>query len=169
MSVQWRGAKNGKEQIMRSATYTFAAALLAATWQFSPASAQTPPTPSAPADTSQAQSPADRPPIQSPADTPPAQSPAPDNPAATILDQKLDATAAAMQRVASLKRDYIQLLEATSPDDQPRIVNEASNAIEKAVTDQGLSVEEYTAILQVAEDDPQLRQKIIDRIQASAK
>jgi hypothetical protein len=131
--------------------YTFAAAVLAATWQFSPANAQTPPT-------------------QSPqANTPQAQSPAPGNPAASISDQKLDATAAAIQRVASLKRDYIQLLEASPPDDQRRIVNEASNAIEKAVTDQGLSLEEYTAILEVAQDDPQLRQKIIERIQAPAK
>jgi hypothetical protein len=136
---------------MRSVTYTFVAALLAVVGQISAASAQTPST-------------------QSPqADTPQAQSPAPDNPAANIPDQKLDATAAAMQRVASLKRDYIRLLEASSPDDQPRIVNEASSAIEKAVTDQGLSVEEYTAILEVAQDDPQLRQKIIERIQAPAK
>jgi hypothetical protein len=139
-----------KEQIMRPVTYTFAAALLAASWQFSAANAQTPP----------AQSPQ--------TDTPQAQSPAPANPAASIPDQKLDAAAAAIQRVASLKRDYLQQLEAAPPDDQPRIAREAGNALEKAVTDQGLSVEEYTTILEVAQTNPQVRQKIIERIQVPA-
>jgi hypothetical protein len=125
--------------------------LLAAVCQFSAASAQTIPT---------------QPPQ---ADTPQAQSSAPANPAESIPDQKLDAAAAAMQRVATLKRDYLQLLQATPTDDQPRIVNEASDAIEKAVTDQGLSVEEYTTILEQAQKDPQVREKIIERIQAPAK
>ena len=133
---------------MRSVTYTFAAALLLTAWQISAASAQTPP----------AQSPQ--------TDAPQAQSPAPANPAASISDQKLDAVAEAMQRVASLKRDYLQQLEATPPEDHPRIANEAGNALEKAVTDQGLSVEEYTAILEVALNDPQVRDKIIERMQA---
>ena len=133
---------------MRPATYAFAAALWAATWQFSAANAQTPPAQSPQADAAQAQSPA--------------------NPAASIPDQKLDAAAAAIQRVASLKRDYLQQLEAASPDDQPRIAGEAGNALEKAVTDEGLSVEEYTNILEMAQTNPQVRQKIIERMQAPA-
>jgi hypothetical protein len=124
---------------MRSVTSTFAAALLATVCQFSIANAQTPP----------AQSPQ--------ADTPQEQPPAPADPAASIPDQKLDAAAAAMQRVATLKRDYFQQLQATS------------DAIEKAVTDQGLSVEEYTTILEQAQKDPQVREKIIERIQAVAE
>jgi hypothetical protein len=147
---------------MRSVTYTFATALFAAVCQFSVANAQTPPTQSPQADTPQEQSPA-------PVDTPQEQSPAPVDPTASIPDQKLDAAATAMQRVATLKRDYLHLLQATSPDDQPRVVNEASDAIEKAVTDQGLSVEEYTTILELAQNDPQIREKIIERIQAPAK
>jgi hypothetical protein len=136
---------------MRSVTYILAAALLAAVGQFSAASAQTPPT-------------------QSPqTDVPQAQSPAQTNPAASIPDQKLDAAAAAMQRIANLERDYLQLLEDTPPDDQPRIDNEAGMAVEKAITDQGLSVEEYTTIVKMAQNDPQVRQKIIERLQAPAK
>jgi hypothetical protein len=86
----------------------------------------------------------------------------------SIPDQKLDAAAAAIQRVAILERAYLQQFEAASPDEQPRIANEASDAIEKAVTDQGLSVEEYTTILEVAQNDPQVRDKIIKRIQTPA-
>jgi hypothetical protein len=140
-----------KEQIMRSVTYTLSAALLAAVAHFSAASAQTPPAPSPQTVVPQAQSPDQT------------------DPAASIPNQKLDAAAAAMQRIASLKRDYLQLLEDAPTDDQPRIANEANNALEKAVTDQGLSVEEYTAIVEIAQNDPQVRQKIIERMQAPAK
>jgi hypothetical protein len=145
---------------MRSVTYTFSAALLAAVCQFSAASAQTPPTQPPKLDSPQAQSPQP--------DSPQAQSPGPANSAASIPDQKLDAAAVAIQRVANLERAYLQQFEAASPEDQPRIANEASDAIEKAVTDQGLSVEEYTTILEAAQNNPQVRDKIIKRIQTPA-
>jgi Domain of unknown function (DUF4168) len=166
---------------MRSVAYTFAAAILAAVWQFSAASAQTPPAQPTQTDTPQAQSPqTGSPQAQSPqtgspqakspqTDSPQAQSPAPPNPAASIPNQKLDAAAAALQRVARLKRDYVQLLEDAPAEDQPRILDEAGNALEKAVTDQGLSVEEFTTIMEVAQNDPQVRQKIIERLQAPSE
>ena len=154
---------------MRAVTYTFAAALLAAMWQFSAASAQTLPAQSPQTEIPQAQVPQAVPQAQVPqADIPQMQSPAPATPATSIPDQKLDAAAAAMQRVASLKRDYLQLLEDASPDDRPRIVNEANNALEKAVTDQGLSVEEFATIVKTAQNDPQVRQKIVERMQEPA-
>jgi hypothetical protein len=55
-----------------------------------------------------------------------------------ISDQKLDAAAAAIERVASLKQDYQQRIAAAAPADKERILNEAVNALAKAVTDQGL-------------------------------
>jgi Domain of unknown function (DUF4168) len=36
--------------------------------------------------------------------------------------------------------------------------------MEKAVTDQGLSVEEYTTILKVAQNDPVVRGKLVQRM-----
>jgi hypothetical protein len=146
---------------MRSVTYIFATAFLTAVGQFSPASAQTPPAQSTQTDVPQAQLPQ--------MDVPQAQPPAQTNPSTSIPNQKLDAAAAAMQRVASLKRDYLQLLKDAPPDDQPRIADEANSALENAITDQGLSVEEYATIVEMAQNDPQVRQQIIERIQAPAK
>ena len=71
--------------------------------------------------------------------------------APNISDQKLDAAAAAIKRVASLKQDYQQRIAAAVPSDKERIANEAINALAKAITDQGLSVEEYDSILEVAQ------------------
>jgi Domain of unknown function (DUF4168) len=86
-----------------------------------------------------------------------------------IPDQKLDAAAAAIERVASLKQDYQQRIAAAAPADKERILNEAVNALAKAVTDQGLSLEEYDSILEVAQNDPEIREKIRQRIRPSAK
>jgi hypothetical protein len=48
-----------------------------------------------------------------------------------IPDQKLDAAAAAIERVASLKQDYQQRIAAAAPSDKERIANEAINALAK--------------------------------------
>ena len=45
-------------------------------------------------------------------------------------------------------------------------MNEANSALQKAVTDQGLSVEEYNSILEVAQNDPGVRAKIRQRMGA---
>jgi hypothetical protein len=86
-----------------------------------------------------------------------------------ISDQKLDAAAAAIERVASLKQDYQQRIAAAAPSDKERIANEAINVLAKAITDQGLSVEEYDSILDVAQNDPEVREKIRQRIRPSAR
>ena len=82
-----------------------------------------------------------------------------------ITDQKLDAAAA----VASLKQDYQQRIAVAAPADKERILNEAVNALAKAVTDHGLSVEEYVSFLVVAQNDPDVREKIRQRIRPSAQ
>ena len=86
-----------------------------------------------------------------------------------IPDQKLDAAAAAIERVASLKQDYQQRITAAPPAEKQRISDEALSAIAKAVVDQGLSVEEYDSILEMAQNDPDVREKIRQRIRPSAQ
>jgi hypothetical protein len=99
----------------------------------------------------------------------PAQAPQAQSPSPAIPDQKLDATASAIKSVASIKRNYQQRM-ATAKDSQKQgIANEAADALKKAITDQGLSVEEYTNILEVAQNDPDVRQKIIQRIRSSVQ
>jgi hypothetical protein len=72
-------------------------------------------------------------------------SPGLSQPQPNITDQKLDKAAAALERIAGLQQDFRK---------------QAS----KAVTDQGLSIDEYAQIMDVAQNDPQVRQKIIARI-----
>ena len=96
--------------------------------------------------------------------------PGPSTSAPDLSDQKLSAVAAAMRRVASLQKDYRQrIADAEAPAEKERIVAEARNEFTKAVTEQGLSVEEYTSILNVARDDAEIRGKILQHIHRSDK
>ena len=63
-----------------------------------------------------------------------------------------------------VKDDYEQRIAQASESDRSRLADEGKQALTKAVTDQGLSVEEYTAILQVAQNDPATRDKILQRL-----
>jgi predicted ATPase with chaperone activity len=81
-----------------------------------------------------------------------------------ISEDKLDAEAAAIQQVAGVKQNYQQRIATASPDEQKKIAAEGNDAMKKAVTDHGLSVEEYTSILQVAQNDPVVHQKLLSRI-----
>jgi hypothetical protein len=69
-----------------------------------------------------------------------------------------------LEQVVSVKEDYQRRIKAADPSDRNRIAEEAHNALLKAVTDQGLSVEEYTSILEVAQNDPDVREKILHRV-----
>ena len=107
--------------------------------------------------------------------SPPASAQAPASPApadrsaptAAIPEQKLDAAALALQKVVDLKQNYQRRIDAASEPDKQGIADEAKGALAKAVTDQGLSVEEYTAIIVIAQNDPQVREKILQRLPQS--
>jgi hypothetical protein len=97
-----------------------------------------------------------------------APAPSPLQPSQSIPDQKLDATAAALDQISDVKKSYTEQIELTpSEAEKQRLVDEANKALVKAVTDQGLSVEEYTSIMVMAQSDPQVRQKILQRMRPS--
>jgi hypothetical protein len=90
-------------------------------------------------------------------------------PDASVSDQKLDQTAAAIQNVKKVKDNYGQKLSAASPDEKDKIMSDARVALEKAVTDQGLSVEEYDSIIAVAQNHPNVRERLVQRLGGAAK
>lgn len=97
------------------------------------------------------------------------QSPAPPTksaPAAptNISDNKLDAAAEAVKNVSAVKDSYKQKIAQAPAADRERIASEADQALVKAVTDKGLSVEEYTTILEVAQTDPVVKDKLVQRL-----
>jgi hypothetical protein len=100
--------------------------------------------------------------VNVPAQSPP---PGPSTPAPDLSDQKLSAAAAALGHVVGLQKDYRQrIAEAEAPAEKQRLLAEANNAAAKAVTEHGLSVEEYSSIMDAARDNPEIKAKILERI-----
>jgi hypothetical protein len=90
-------------------------------------------------------------------------------PSVAISDEKLNAAAAAIGQVSSIRQSYEPKIEAASPPDKQRLAKEANDAMEKAVTNQGLSVDEYNSIIRTAQNDPAVRQKLSQRIPHSGQ
>jgi hypothetical protein len=85
-------------------------------------------------------------------------------PSSDIPDQKLDAAAAAMQQMADVRQDYQQKIDAAAPGDKARLESEGTAALKKVVTDHGLSVDEFNSIITVAQNDPTIRAKLMQRL-----
>ena len=92
-----------------------------------------------------------------------------DQPMTSISAQKLDQAAAAIVRVDRVQKSYHQKLEQAQPNERDRVVTEANNALAKAVKDQGLSIDEYDAIIRTAQNDPAVREKLLQRLDAQKK
>jgi predicted ATPase with chaperone activity len=101
------------------------------------------------------------------AQPPQTQSPQTPSPSASISDEKLNAAAAAIGQVATIQESYESKIAAAPPSDNQRLAEERYDALEKAVTDQGLSVDEYNSIIRTAQNDPTVREKLTQRIPTS--
>jgi hypothetical protein len=59
--------------------------------------------------------------------------------APSISDRKLDAAATALVLVTRLRHDYRRQIAEAAPGERKRTTDEANSALEKVVTDEGLS------------------------------
>jgi len=97
------------------------------------------------------------------------QSPQAPSASLTISDEKLNAAAAAIGRVTSIRQSYEPKIAAAPAADKQHMTEEANDAMKKAVADQGLSVDEYNSIIRTAQNDPSVRQKLTQRIPHSSQ
>jgi hypothetical protein len=81
-----------------------------------------------------------------------------------VSDQQLNAAAKAIRQVATVRQSYARKIAAAPPNGKQQVAREANDALKKAVTDQGLSVDEYNSILQRAQTDKDFREKLVERI-----
>ena len=84
-------------------------------------------------------------------------------PAVTSDDDRLAAFVNALQAVDTLEREYSETLaEAESDADREAVIEEANEAMANAVEETpGISLDEYVAILQQAQTDAELTERIM--------
>jgi len=69
---------------------------------------------------------------------------------------------AAAGLVARIQQDYsLQVQEETEPDAREALANRARADAERVIGEQGLSVQDYNAVLSAAENDPQLEERLL--------
>jgi hypothetical protein len=83
-------------------------------------------------------------------------------PSAAVPDETVARTGAALKRVANVKSVYAPKVQAAAtPDERARLSNEELEAAKTAIGEQGLTVDQYNNVMQLAQADPALRERLI--------
>ncbi len=83
---------------------------------------------------------------------------------APLSDQKLDYATAALDDLSSLQQNYQDKAVAATPAGRGRLHEEFNQAAIKTIREHGLSVKEYAAFLDAAKNDPEVHEKVFQRI-----
>ena len=87
-------------------------------------------------------------------------------PAKNFSDAQLQHFADASQQIASISQDYTeQLQNASDEGEQQKIRQQANDEMVQAVKDNEMSVEQFNAIGQAIQQDPQLMQRVQGMVQ----
>ncbi len=85
-----------------------------------------------------------------------------DRDAAKVPDDTVQKAGVAMHHVIQIRQSYSQREQAASmPSEKQDLLQQAETATVKAVTDQGLSVQEYDRVLHLAMADPNLKARLM--------
>jgi transcription initiation factor IIF auxiliary subunit len=96
----------------------------------------------------------------------PATQPAPAMQAADISDKKLEKFADSLGEIMEIREDFTAKLEKTGdPAEAQQLQQQANKKMMNTVEDNELSIEEYNAINQAVQNDPQLRDRVIAMVQ----
>lgn len=89
---------------------------------------------------------------------------------AAVSDQKIEAFAVAYLQVDKVRQEYSAKIDATKDAAaKEKLQTEASKEMVEAVeASPSISVEEYSAILTAAQNDPALAKKVEEKLQATA-
>ena len=81
---------------------------------------------------------------------------------ATVPDETVARTGAALKRVAEIKNVFAPKVEAApTPDERTRLSNQQMEAAKTAIGEQGLTLDQYNNVIKLAQADPALRERLL--------
>jgi len=81
---------------------------------------------------------------------------------ATISDETIAKAGVALKQVIEITSAYSpKLAAAPTPDERVHLINEELVAASTAVSDQGLSVDQYNSVIEVAQSDPGVKERLL--------
>jgi len=85
-----------------------------------------------------------------------------------LSDAMVRKVGTALRRVVTIRQQYAQREQSEkSPDQQQKLTDQAQKDMVKAIGEQGLSVDQYSQAMQMAQADPALRQRLVSVAQSS--
>jgi hypothetical protein len=86
-------------------------------------------------------------------------------------DQPSDATVQkvgkALRQAATIRQEYTDRAQTTkSPEQQQQLTEQAQGDMIKAINEQGLSVQQYNQVIQMAQADPSLKERLLSVAQS---
>jgi GTP1/Obg family GTP-binding protein len=81
---------------------------------------------------------------------------------ANMSDATVSKVGAALRQVAQIEQTYSQRLQSANTAVQKQdISQQASDAAVTAITQQGLTIDQYNQVIQAAQSDPALKQRVL--------
>jgi hypothetical protein len=100
----------------------------------------------------------------------PAQAPAsratPNAPGASITDGTIGKAGAALRDVAKLQEKYQGKMESATPEQKQGLSEQANAEAVQAIQSHGLSVQEYSSVVRTAQNNPQVKQRLLNAANA---
>jgi len=95
------------------------------------------------------------------------QATAPGTPSAGVSDAVVVKTGAAVRRVAAIRQSYGPRIAAAGTDsERQNLQQQAMAEATKAINDQGLSLDQYNHVIEMAQADPALGKRVVDAVQS---
>jgi Domain of unknown function (DUF4168) len=84
------------------------------------------------------------------------------SPSATIPDQTIGKAGAALHDVAKLQQKYQGQMDSATPEQKKGLSEQANAEAVQAIQSHGISVQEYSTVVRTAQNDPQVKQRLLD-------
>lgn len=73
---------------------------------------------------------------------------------------------AALRQTTTIRQKYAERAQSMTPAQQQQLTGQAQSEMVRAISDQGLSVQQYNQVLQLAQADPTLKQRLLSAVQS---
>ncbi len=84
-------------------------------------------------------------------------------PSGTVSEATVDKAGAALRQVATINSVYAQRVDgARSDNERDALKHQAMDEAAKAVTDQGLTIGQYNQVIELAQADPRVKQRLLN-------
>jgi hypothetical protein len=88
--------------------------------------------------------------------------------AAQVPNATVQKTGAALGQIAAIRQDYSQRIQAAPTQEEKQgLADQARQAAVQAINGQGLSIDEYNRVIQLAQADQGLRQRLMAAAQGA--